>query len=128
MAEGDTLVNAVIGAVATAVLSMILPFAPVFGGAVAGYLQGGDRSEGLRIGAISGGIAFIPAVLIAGVALLFIIPFFLGFGADGALGFGLFGGIFVLFVLVGVAAYIIGLSVFGGWIGNYVKYDTDVDF
>lgn len=128
MAEGDTLVNAVIGAVATAVLSMILPFAPIFGGAVAGYLQGGDRSDGIRIGAISGGIAFVPAVLIAGVVFLFFIPFFLGFGADGALGFGLASGVIAIVVLAGVAAYVIGFSVLGGWIGNYVKYDTDVDF
>lgn len=127
MAQGDTLVNAVIGAVVTTVLSPILPFSPVFGGAIAGYLQGGDRSDGLRIGAISGCVAFIPAVLLAGVAFLFILPFFIGVGGGEALGFGLFSGFIVLVILGGIATYIIGLSVAGGWLGNFVKYDTDID-
>lgn len=128
MAEGDTFVNAVIGAVVTAVLSPILPFSPIFGGAIAGYLQGGSRSDGFRIGAISGVVAFIPAILLAGLAMLFVIPVFIGAGPGEALGIGLFSGVIVLVVLGGVAAYIIGLSVAGGWLGNYLKYDTDVDF
>jgi len=50
MTEGDTLENAIVGAVVTALTASFVPFAPVAGGAVAGYLQGRDREEGLRVG------------------------------------------------------------------------------
>lgn len=128
MAHGDTLVNAIIGAAVTAVLSPILPFSALFGGAIAGYLQGGTRSDGLRIGAISGGIAFVPVVLIVGLIFLLVLPVFLGIGASEALGVGLFSGVIAIGFLGVVAVYIIGLSVLGGWLGNYVETDTDVDF
>jgi len=49
-ADGDgpsTLVNALVGGVA-AVLLAFLPFSPVLGGALAGYLQGPDTGEGFE--------------------------------------------------------------------------------
>ena len=79
MAEGDTLVDALIGGVVSIVLSFTA-LSPILGGAVAGYLQGGDRGAEIRVGAYAGL----------------------------------------------VAAVTIGLSALGGWLGNYVKYDTDV--
>jgi len=122
MAEGDTLLNAVIGGVASIVLSFI-PFSPVLGGALAGYLQGGDRSTGLRIGVYAGVVAAIPLalVLIAAIAIFgFVLAIPPGSGEGAA--------ILVVFlvVLVFVALYTVGLSAIGGWIGNYVKYDTDL--
>jgi hypothetical protein len=125
MAEGDTFVNAVLGAVATLVLTPLVPFAPVFGGLVAGYLQGGDRDAGLRIGAVSGAVALIPLVLVA----FFAANVFLFF-VDVSMGPGhMLGGFGVLALAVGVvivAVYTVGLSTLGGWLGNYVKYDTDI--
>ena len=122
MAEGDTLLNAVIGGIASIVLSFI-PLSPVLGGAIAGYLEGGDRNTGLRIGVYAGIIAAIPLALftIAAVAI---------FGSFLAIGPGDGGGViilvFLLVVVVFMALYTVGLSAFGGWLGNYVRYDTDL--
>jgi uncharacterized membrane protein len=131
MAEGDTLVNVVVGAVATVALSGVIPFSPLFGGGIAGYLQGGDRSEGLRVGAISGVVAFVPVAAVGLLVFVFVVTAFVGgaasgapraFGAFGAL--TAFGGVLVGFLSV---VYIVGLSALGGWLGNYVKYDTDFE-
>ena len=122
MAEGDTLANAVIGGIASILLAFV-PFSPVLGGVVAGYLQGGDRGTGLRVGAYAGVVAAIPLVLfllfgslLAGVVL----------AGDALLGVGtVFGfGFFVLIVVGGL--YTVALGAVGGWLGNYVKYDTDL--
>lgn len=122
MGEGDTLVNALIGAVVTIVLSFTT-ISPVLGGGVAGYLQRGDRSEGVRIGAISGAIAALP----------FLVLFFLfgGFILPGTMmgdGMGIPGG-FVLFLfvmLVFALAWTVGLSALGGYLGVYVATETDI--
>ena len=122
MAEGDTLTNAVVGGIASILLAFV-PFSPVLGGVVAGYLQGGDRGTGLRVGAYAGVVAAIPLVLfllfgslLAGVVL----------AGDALLGVGaVFGfGFFVLIVVGGL--YTVALGAVGGWLGNYVKYDTDL--
>lgn len=64
-ADRSFLVDAFIGAVVT-VLVAFLPFSPVVGGAVAGYLH---RRDGLRVGAASGLIAAVPAFAIFAVVL-----------------------------------------------------------
>ncbi|MFW5917979.1 MAG: DUF5518 domain-containing protein [Haloferacaceae archaeon] len=121
MAEGDTLLNAVIGAVATVFLTF-LPFSPVLGGALAGYLQGGDESDGIRVGALSGLIAAIPLVF-ALVLLATIIPFLPAFGTAGSITalFGFLGIIVLTFVLL----YSVGLSAVGGLVGQYLASETD---
>ncbi|PSQ40167.1 hypothetical protein BRD13_00420 [Halobacteriales archaeon SW_5_70_135] len=120
MGEGDTLINAVIGAVAAVVLSFT-GVGPVLGGAVAGYLQRGSRSDGLVVGALAGLIGLIPL-------LLMVFPLF-GFfsigtlaGDGGALvGFGL-----VTFIVAGIGvAYSAGLSAVGGYLGAYVALETE---
>jgi hypothetical protein len=101
MAEGDTLVNAVLGAVVTVILSF-LPLSPILGGLLAGYLQGGDRADGARVGALAGVIAMIPLL---GIGILLF-----GFGAVyllGGLPFGLgVVGIVVLLFVVFVTAVV----------------------
>lgn len=109
----STLLNAVIGAVAGIVLSFI-PLSTVLGGAVAGYLEGGATDDGLRVGVIAGVIMLVPFVLIGAVFVMF----FLGFGTGGPpRAFGLFAFIILLFG----AAYTVGLSAAGGYIGVYLK-------
>lgn len=126
MAEGDTLVNALVGAVVGAVLSPIIPFAPLAGGAVSGYMEGGTRRDGLRVGALAGLIAFVPVVLIAGVVFLLFGTFFFGVGAGEAVGVTVVGGVIVFLALAAIAVYVVGLSIAGGWVGNYIRYETDI--
>jgi hypothetical protein len=118
MAEGDTLINAVIGGIASIVLS-IIPLSPLMCGALAGYPEGGDRG----IGVYAGVVAAIPFTLflflaVATFGILLAIP-----PSSG-------GGAFLVFIflaaVVGIALYTVAFSAIGGWIGNYVKDDTDL--
>jgi hypothetical protein len=112
MGRGDTLLNAFIGAVVTVVTAPLLPVAAVVGGAVAGYLQAGDTGVGAKVGAISGLIAAVPAVLIVFAAAL-LLPFFqLELAAVG-----LVVGFFVFVVVVG---YLVGAGALGGALGAYL--------
>ncbi len=126
MAEGDTLVNSVLGAVVTAVLASALPLAPILGGIVAGYLEGGSRDDGLRVGIYAGLIALVPLILILVTVGTF---FFAMMGVGGhpmAWGVGGIGFVFFVFGFLFLTAYTVGLSAIGGWLGNYVRHDTDV--
>lgn len=106
----NTVLNAVIGAVVTIVLSFTV-VSPVLGGVAAGYLQ---REDGLRVGALAGVIAALPAVL-----LTFLVVGFLGFGAAPVfLGF-----FFIIVGIILVPIYIIGLSALGGYLGVYLRHE-----
>lgn len=59
----DTLTNAIVGALVSAVTSFV-PLSPVLGGGVAAYLQGGDRGEGARVGGLSGLVGVAPVVVL----------------------------------------------------------------
>jgi hypothetical protein len=109
----NTYLNALIGAVATFVLSFT-GIGPVLGGALAGYLEGGGTNDGLRVGAISGAIASLPVLGIL-VLILFVVPV-----APDA---GVVLGSVVLFLgIIALAfAYTMALSAVGGVIGSYVK-------
>ena len=113
--QRDTWVNALIGAVVSVVFSFV-PFSPVVGGTVAGYLEGGDRNRGLRVGGYAGAIAAIPLVLLVGAFVV------LGsFGVIVAPGEAIrtLLGILLLAALavVVIGAYTIGLSAVGGYVG-----------
>jgi hypothetical protein len=120
MGQGDTLLNALIGAGVTVVLSFS-GFSPLLGGAVAGYLQRGDRSEGTRVGAISGAIAALPFVGLLVVAFGFFGLF--AFGGNGGLAILL---VFGLFALLFGLAWSVGLSAVGGYLGVYIVEETDI--
>ena len=113
MSERSTLLNAAIGAAVTVVFT-VLPFSPVLGGAVAGYLEGGDYREGATVGALSGVLAAIPMALFATVLLAFftIVP-----AAAGEMGVGLFFGVMFLMVGLFFLLYTVGLSALGGVLG-----------
>jgi len=112
--EGRFLANAIIGALAGFLLGFV-PLSPLLGGGLAGYLQGGSRSDGLTVGAAAGVVALVPALL---AGALFAVVFILGGpGGRGFLVFLLFGALF----LVAGAAYFVGLSAAGGWLGIYLR-------
>jgi hypothetical protein len=123
MAEGDTLINALIGAAVNVVAGPFIPFATVLGGAVAAYLQGGSRSDGVRVGALAGLLSLLPLLLVAAVVGNAVLFALLGGVGVPALvgGAGLF---FVVLLIVFAAVYTVAFSAAGGWLGNYVRYDT----
>ncbi|PSP27072.1 hypothetical protein BRC65_07805 [Halobacteriales archaeon QH_2_65_14] len=126
MGEGDTFLNAVIGAAVTVVTASFIPFSPVVGGAVSGYLQGGDDEEVLKVGALSGLISLIPLILV----LILVGNIFLLVAASGDPGFsallGGFGALIFVVFLVSAIIYTVVLSAVGGWLGLYVREETDL--
>lgn len=120
MGEGDTLINALIGGV-VAIVASVIPAGTVLGGAVAGYLEGGSRNDGAVVGAYAGLVALLPLVVF-GVFFMFI----LGIGLTSSPRMGLPLLLFALVAFVGSAVYTVGLCAVGGFLGNYVRYDTDL--
>lgn len=119
MGEGDTLINAIIGAVVSVVLSP-LQFSPIIGGAVAGYLEGSDSNEGVRVGTLSGLFAAIPFMLFFGV----IGTFLLGVGSLTEGPFRMLGHasfVLVIIAFIFILAMIVALSALGGYLGAYLK-------
>ena len=118
MGDGDTLINALIGAVITVVLSFT-GFSPLLGGGVAGYLQRGDGMDGVRVGAISGLVATIPFVFVLFVfgGFLFAGPMM---GIPGAFS------IIALFAIVASLLWTVGLSAVGGFVGVYIATETSI--
>jgi len=125
MGEGDTLVNAIIGAVATALLSGFVPLAPLLGGGMAGYLEGGKRDDGVRVGLLSGVIGLAISLVFFVVVFVFLAAF-LAFVPEALGVFGAMGLLVLVLGTVMTAAYFLGLSALGGWLGNYVRYDTTI--
>jgi hypothetical protein len=95
-------------------------FSALLGGGVAGYLQNEPPRGGARTGAISGGIAVLPVVLVL------VLGFVLYLGAPS--GIGLPGGIelaIILFVMFPLLfGWIIALSAVGGYLGGYVRSES----
>ena len=126
MGEGDTLANGLIGAIVTVVTVSFIPFSPLLGGAVSGYLQGGETEAAIKVGVLSGLIALVPLfALLVFVGNIFL--FILAVGATGPAGLisGL-GFVVVVFVALAFLLYVLCLSVLGGWLGNYLKRETDI--
>lgn len=125
MGEGDTLLNALVGAVVTVVLSFT-GFSPLVGGGVAGYLQRGERMDGARVGAIAGVIATIPFLLAFPLlfGLVFTGSLFGGYGVEFGLS-GLFGAFLLVAVLFAFVWNVV-LSAVGGYVGVYLATETDL--
>lgn len=103
----STPINALVGGGVGIVLSF-LPGSTFVGGAVAGYLEGGDGGDGLRVGALAGLVMLVPMVLFGLLAA----ATFLGAGAPGGTG-----GLFFVVLAFGVL-YTFGLSVVGAIVGG----------
>lgn len=111
MATDNSYINALAGAVVTVVLSFI-PFSPLLGGGVAGFLE---RRDGARIGLLSGVFASVPlfVLLILLGAAVAVIPGFANGAADSIVIVAILGVVFLL-------TYTIVLSLVGGVVGVYL--------
>lgn len=116
----NTGVNALVGGVFS-ILFGFVPFSPLFGGFVAGYLQEGDRNAALRTGAFAGLVALAPLVLVGGLFALL--------ATTGiAIGQPRLSVVFMLVVLVAAMlsiVYTVGLSAAGGYLGAIVAEDYE---
>lgn len=112
-AESNTPVNALVGAVVTVITSPALPFAAIAGGALAGYLQSADTWEGVRVGALSGLVASIPAFLLVWAVV--------GFFLLGGVHLFAFASLFGLFVFGAVLGYLVVAGAVGGGLGAYLR-------
>jgi hypothetical protein len=121
MGKGDTIINAVMGAIVTLILSFT-GFAPLLGGAVAGYLQHETRRSGAKVGALSGALSFLPFLFFA---FIFFGIFFAGPMMDQTMGTPgapvLF--IFLLVMVPTVLLWTVGLGALGGYLVVYLRED-----
>jgi hypothetical protein len=124
MSEGDTLTNALLGAAVT-VVATFTGFAPLLGGAVAGYL---NRRDGPLVGALSGAIAAVPVLFLAVLlaSMLAAVPVVGDMGIELGMGPGLIGSMGLVALVVAVAfflVYTVGLGAIGGYLGVSLSED-----
>jgi len=111
---GSYLSSAVLGAIATTVLSFI-PLSPVVGGGLAGYLEGDETGRSISVGGVSGLMAMIPGIAI----LLFVtVGLYNGLATVDEGDFGILVATAMLLVVLVVAAYGSGLGALGGFAGG----------
>lgn len=117
-ADGETAgsygANAVLGAVATSVLSFV-PFSPVVGGGVAGYLERHGTGRSIGVGALSGFLAVTPVLVI----LVFVtVGLYAGLAAVQETGLGILAAAAMLLTSLFVGVYGAGLGALGGFAGG----------
>lgn len=106
--------HAVLGAVATAVLSF-LPFSPALGGLLAGYLERGESTRTVSVGTLAGVLPMLPLL----VFLLFLmIGLVSGMRAVGETGIAIVVGTAMFFALMLVATIGAALGALGGYLGG----------
>lgn len=105
---------AVLGAVVTGLLSF-LPFSPVIGGGVAGYLERYGTGRTVSVGALSGLLAMVPVLLL----LVFVtIGLYAGLAAVQYPSMGIVVVATMLFAFLFTAAVGAGLGALGGFAGG----------
>lgn len=118
--QGDSIRSygsyAVLGALATSVLSFV-PISPVFGGALAGYLERGESNRTISVGALAGILPMIPVLGLILFVLGGVISGMLAVGEDAIAMF--FAGTIVLIILV-LATVGAGLGAVGGYAGGRI--------
>jgi hypothetical protein len=115
--ERNELRNAAIGAVVTIALSFT-GFSALLGGAVAGYLQREPPKRGARVGALSGGIAVLPVLMVLALGFVLLLGQPTALGIPGAMEL-----LIVLLIFPLSIAWIVGLSAVGGYVGAYLRTD-----
>jgi len=119
----DFVGNAMVGAIATIVLSFV-PFSQVLGGTLAGYLERGSSERVLGVGAASGVLSVAPFVLLVVVVLVGVLAGLLAI-SEGALALVVVAAL--LFTLAIMGAVGAGLGAVGGWVGGKIAEDRHAD-
>lgn len=118
MANGNTALNAVIGAIITIGLSFT-GFSPLLGGGIAGYLQAESPKRGAFVGALSGMLAIIPLLLLGFLGFFFMAVPVGGFRPPGGPEL-----LIIMFLLVPLMiVWFVGLSAIGGYVGAVIRGD-----
>lgn len=106
--------HAVLGGVATSVLSF-LPFSPVIGGGLAGYLERSESDRTISVGTIAGLLPMVPVVVILLFVLVGVVSGLLAVEQGGA---AVVGGAGIFFALMVVATVGATLGALGGYLGG----------
>lgn len=110
--DRDEIIYAGLGAIVT-VFTFFVPFSPLLGGLLAGWLANETETDGTRIGLLSGAFAsvlFVPLLLVGLFVALF----------DGGLTLVILSTISLL-----GAIYTLGFSALGGYVGGLVRPSDD---
>jgi hypothetical protein len=100
--------NAIVGAMVTIVASFV-PFSPILGGAVSGYLDRGSDGSPVRAGGIAGLFATLPVIIVFAVITWSLL--------GSATGLTTIVVASLVISLVISVVYMIGLSALGGYLG-----------
>jgi len=115
----DFAANAILGALLSGALAFV-PFAPVIGGGVAGYLERGESERVVGVGALSGLLSAGPVLVLVTFALAGLATGFSGVG-EGTYA-ALTGAVILLSVAIGAVAGA-GLGALGGYVGGRLAED-----
>jgi hypothetical protein len=114
----DPITLAIVGGIVSIVVSAV-PFSPILGGLVSGYLRKGTTSDGIRVGAYAGVVASLPVVLLG----VLVIVVFAAVATELGIGsLAVAGGFAILFALIAGVAFIVALSALGGFLGTKLAY------
>lgn len=106
---------AVLGGFVTVVLSF-LPFSPVFGGLLAGYLERGESQRVVSVGALAGLLPLVPIIIL----MLFVLGGLLsGMSAIDQMGAGIVVAVTLLLSIMFMAVFGGGLGALGGYLGGW---------
>lgn len=103
----------VVGATVGTLLGFV-PFSPLLGGGLAGYLDPDESASGLGAGTLAGLFAAVPALALVGLAGVGLIT---AVGGELAATATVLLGVLVLFSV----AYVVGLSAVGGYVGGKLR-------
>lgn len=105
--------NAIFGAMVTIVASFV-PFSPVIGGGVSGYLNRGSGSSAVRTGGLAGLFATIPVITVFAVVIWSLLGSATGLTAIVVAT--------LAFSLIISVAYMVGLSILGAYLGTHPPF------
>jgi hypothetical protein len=106
----STVGTAILGALVTLV-TWFVPFSPVIGGAVTGYVAGTSRREAMGTGSLAGLFATVPVVVVSAAVTWALL-------VESTAGVSVFVGFMLTISLLLGIAYMVGLSAVGGYLGS----------